>query len=135
MSNIDFSKLVSKSDKDDVKLTVTLASIARRRFQAETAGITVNGMKVYTDRTTQMKLTAATLRAVRDTEYVVDWKTISGDFVTMNSQQIIALSDVVGDYVQECYTREGEIVAAFNRDEFTDDMLETGWPALEYGNE
>lgn len=106
-----------------------LAVIAARRFTAEVAGITVAGVPVYTDRTTQNKLTAAAFRALRDPEYTVDWKCTNGSFITLNAEQITAIADAVGDYVQACYTREGELVAAFNDGTYTEAMLEEGWPA------
>ena len=106
-----------------------LAAIAARRFTAEVAGITVAGVPVYTDRTTQNKLTAAAFRALRDSEYTVDWKCTNGSFITLNAEQITAIADAVGDYVQACYTREGELVAAFNEGTYTEEMLEEGWPA------
>jgi hypothetical protein len=79
-----------------------------------------------------MKLTAATLRATRDPDYTVDWKTTSGTFINMTADQIITIGDVIGDYVQACYTREGEIMSALNDNMFTDNMLDEGWPAREY---
>jgi len=103
--------------------------IAARRFIAEVAGIAVAGVPVYTDRTTQNKLTAAAFRALRNPEYTVDWKCTNGSFITLNAEQITAIADAVGDYVQACYTREGELVAAFNDGTFTEEMLEEGWPA------
>lgn len=106
-----------------------LAAIAARRFDAEVAGISVAGVPVYTDRTTQNKLTAAAFRALRNPEYTVDWKCTNGSFITLNAEQITAIADAVGDYVQACYTREGELVAAFNDGSYTDAMLEEGWPA------
>ncbi|CAI8793905.1 hypothetical protein EMIT0P12_20050 [Pseudomonas sp. IT-P12] len=105
------------------------AAIAARRFDAEVAGITVAGVPVYTDRTTQNKLTAAAFRALRNPEYTVDWKCTNGSFITLNAEQITAIADAVGDYVQACYTREGELVAAFNDGTYTEAMLEEGWPA------
>ena len=106
-----------------------LAVIAARRFTAEVAGITVAEVPVYTDRTTQNKLTAAAFRALRNPEYTVDWKCTNGSFITLNAEQITAIADAVGDYVQACYTREGELVAAFNDGSYTEAMLEEGWPA------
>lgn len=109
--------------------TDTLVAVAARRFIAEVAGITVAGVSVYTDRTTQNKLTAAAFRALRNPEYTVDWKCTNGSFITLNAEQITAIADAVGDYVQACYTREGELVAAFNDGTYTEEMLEEGWPA------
>lgn len=131
MSNINLSKMVTKADKDAKALTELKAAIAARRFTAETAGVTVQGMKVFSDRTTQMKLTAASLRAQRDPEYSVDWKCENGAFVTLDADQIVAVADAVGDYVQACYSREGALLTAVDNGSYTTGMIEQGWPSNE----
>jgi len=127
--NLDFSQMITVADKSAMKLSTTIEAIARRRFAAETAGITVNGMLAYTDRTTQMKLTAASVRAARDPAYTVDWKLASNTFVRLAADQLIAIGDAVGDYVQACYTRESVLLTALADGAYTDAMLEEGWPA------
>lgn len=106
-------------------------AIADRRFKAEIAGISVGGVSVYTDRTTQNKLTATAFRAARDPSYTVDWKTLDGSFVTLTSDLILHVADAVGDYVQACYTREGILGYMLTNGTYTDSMLEEGWPAQE----
>lgn len=106
-------------------------AIADRRYKAEIAGITVGGVAVYTDRTTQNKLTATAFRASRDPNYTVDWKTLDGSFVTLTADLILYVADAVGDYVQACYTREGILGYMLTNGTYTDSMLEEGWPARE----
>lgn len=106
-------------------------AIADRRYKAEIAGISVGGVAVYTDRTTQNKLTATAFRASRDPSYTVDWKTLDGSFVTLNAELILHIADAVGDYVQECYTREGILGYLLTNGTYTDSMLNEGWPAQE----
>lgn len=105
------------------------AAIAARRFKAETAGLSVGGVSVYTDRTTQNKLTAAAFRASRDHTYVVDWKLLDDSFITLNAEFILFIADTVGDYVQACYTREGVLSAMLSAGTYTDEMLDQGWPS------
>ena len=103
-------------------------AIAARRYIAEVAGTYAGGLPVFTDRTTQNKLTGAALRASRDPTYTVDWKCQTGSFITLDAQRIMAVADAVGDYVQACYSREAALLAAVADGSFTDDMLEEGWP-------
>ena len=126
--NIDFSQMITLADKEASELVALRGRIASRRWEAETRGITIGGMPVYTDRTTQMKLTAAALRAVRDSNYTVEWKQTTGLFTMLNAEQILAIADAVGDYVQECYSRESVLMTALDNGTFTQDMLEQGWP-------
>lgn len=102
--------------------------IAWRRYQAETAGITVLGVPVYTDRTTQNKLTGAALRASRDPSYTVDWKCSNNTFVMLTAEQIVSVADAVGDHVQACYSREADLLEAVADGSYVDSMIEEGWP-------
>ncbi|VVO17159.1 hypothetical protein PS691_03888 [Pseudomonas fluorescens] len=74
------------------------------------------------------KLTAASMRAQRDPAYTVDWKLSSNTFVRLTADQLIAIGDAVGDYVQTCYTRESELLSAMEAGTYTAEMLEEGWP-------
>lgn len=126
--SIDWGQLITSSDKHEAALVATKGAIASRRFAAETRGITISGIPVYTDRTTQMKLTAASLRAARDPAYTVDWKKSDNTFVTFSAAQIISVGDSVGDYVQACYTRESVLLTSLSDGSYTEAMLDEGWP-------
>lgn len=126
---IDWTKLVSKSDSESRAVAVVKARIAERRYVAETRGLTVNGIAVFTDRNTQMKLIAASVRASRDPKYSVNWKMLDSSFVTLDAPTLIYLADVVGDYVQACFDREADLLTEFANGTYTDEMLSEGWPA------
>ncbi|MEB0178780.1 DUF4376 domain-containing protein [Pseudomonas sp. CCC3.2] len=104
------------------------ALFASERFTHETAGITVNGMAVYTGRTTQNKLTGAAVRAGREANYTVNWKLSDNTFVNLTSTQLIAIANAVGDHVQACYDREAALLAAVADKSYTEAMLQEGWP-------
>lgn len=103
------------------------AVIADRRWQAEVAGITVNGMTVDTGRDSQALITGATVQAMLDPSYALRWKTAAG-FVDLNAEQIIGLASTVRAHVQACFDREAELLEAVGNGTFTDAMLEEGWP-------
>lgn len=135
--NLDFSQMVTAQDKATEALAATKDTVAAKRFERETAGLTYGGMEVYTDRTTQMKLTGVALRAYQDSTYTVDWKLSDGTFKTLTAAEIVAVASAVADYVQACYARESVLVAAVDAGTYTVDMLEAqvsstvtdGWPA------
>jgi hypothetical protein len=102
--------------------------IADRRWQAEVAGITVNGMAVATDRDSQALITGAALAAMRDPAYVCRWKTATG-FVELNAEQLTAVADTVRAHVQACFDREAALLAELDGGTLTAEMIETGWPA------
>lgn len=102
--------------------------IADRRWQAEVAGITVNGMAVATDRDSQSLITGAALAAMRDPAYVCRWKTAAG-FVELNAEQLTAVADTVRAHVQACFDREAELLAELSAGTLTAGMIDTGWPS------
>ena len=84
------------------------AEIAAARYETEIAGVTFNGLLIHTDRESRSLLTGTALKASMDPSYVCRWKTGSG-FVSLSSSQIIAVADVVREYVQGCFDREGDL--------------------------
>lgn len=86
------------------------AEIAAARYDAETAGTTVNGVTIDTGRDSQALITGAALAAMLDSEYSLNWKTESG-FIHLSAPEIIAVAQAVRAHVQSCFDREGELVA------------------------
>jgi hypothetical protein len=85
-----------------------LAEIAAARYAAETAGLTINGLTIATDRTSQSLITGAALKATQDATYTCQWKTAQG-FVALTAAQIIAIADAVRDHVQGCFDAEATL--------------------------
>ena len=85
------------------------AEIAAARWEAETAGIDVNGFTVRTDRESQALITGAALKAMQDSTYSCRWKTESG-FVELTAPQILAIADAVRAHVQGCFDHEAELL-------------------------
>lgn len=106
-------------------------TIAARRYEAEVAGITVNGTRVQTDRETRAILTGAALQAGRQPERAFRWKGPDG-FVPLDSPTVLAIADAVSDYVQACFDREAALLAEV--DEAEDPLgvdIESDWPSRE----
>lgn len=101
--------------------------IADRRWQAEVAGITVNGMAVATDRDSQALITGATVQAMLDPSYALRWKTPDG-FVDLTAEQIIGVATAARAHVQAAFNREAELLEALEAGTFTPEMLDQGWP-------
>ena len=104
------------------------ALIAARRYTAETAGTTVEGMPIDTGRDSQGLVTGAALAAMLDPAYSVRWKTVAG-FVDLTSQQIIGVASAVRAFVQASFDREAVLLGAVADGSITAEMLEEGWPA------
>ncbi len=103
------------------------AQIAARRYTAETAGITVNGMAIDTSRDSQSLITGTALQATIDATYTCRWKTASG-FVDLTASQILSMAAAVRTHVQGCFDREAVLLDQLATGTLTPDMLEQGWP-------
>lgn len=103
-------------------------AIAARRYQAETGGITVEGLPIDTGRDSQSLIMGAAVSAMLDAGCSVRWKT-AGGFVSLDAPQIIALASAVRRHVQACFDREAELVTALAAGIFQPALLEDGWPA------
>ncbi len=99
------------------------SEIAAARYEAETAGIDVNGFTVRTDRESQSLITGAALKAMQDEKYSCRWKTESG-FVELTALQISAVADAVRTHVQACFDREAELVALIEAAESPEELNE-----------
>ena len=84
------------------------AEIAAARYETEIAGVTFNGFFIHTDRESRSLMTGTALKASMDPNYVCRWKT-GGGFISLSSPQIIAVADIVREYVQGCFDREGDL--------------------------
>ena len=104
------------------------ALIAARRYQAEIAGIDIEGMYVDTDDRSKLLINGAESRASRNPDYVLNWKT-PGGFVLIPAAHVLMIADAVADHVQTCFDREAELLAAVSEGGINSEMLEEGWPS------
>lgn len=125
--NIDWSGMITAEQQAEQARQSQIAAIAARRWQAETAGITVNGTAIDTGRDSQALITGAAVSAMLDPNYSVRWKTPNG-FVDLEGQEIIAMATAVRARVQAAFDRESELLEALADGTFTEAMLEEGWP-------
>lgn len=116
-----------KAARDSAIAAEWAGRIAARRFQAETGGVTVQGIPVNTERDSQSLLTGAAFAASFDPAYQIKWKAATG-FVDLTAQQIIGVASAVRAFVQACFNREAELLGAVADRSITAEMLEEGWP-------
>lgn len=126
----DWHKTAAQVEADGIE--ATKRRIATRRYEAETAGIDVQGIAITTGDRSKVLLSGKILRAKiakeeGDTEWQARWKAPQG-WVTLDAEQVIAIGVAVDDHVQACFDRESELLDALDAGELTDDMMEAGWP-------
>ena len=116
-----------KATRDAAVAAEWSAKIAARRYIAETAGTTVAGVQVNTERDSQALLTGAAFAASLDPDYQIKWKAATG-FVDLTGEQILGIASQVRAFVQACFNREAELLGFVADGSITAEMLEEGWP-------
>lgn len=104
-----------------------LQQIAAARYQRETAGIKVDGLLIDTSDRSKTLINGSALKALRNTTFVLRWKTADG-FIDLTADQVLAIADAVSDFVQACFDREEALQQAVADGTYTASMLEEGWP-------
>ena len=105
-----------------------VALIAEVRYRHEIGGIVLAGMSIDTDDRSKTLISGSALKAMRDPDYVLRWKTPAG-FVDLPAAQVLMIADAVSDHVQACFNRESALLDALAAGAFTEKMLDEGWPA------
>jgi len=115
---------------DEVKAR-RISELASYRFQKETAGITLSGMTIETDRQSQALITGAWSFSQLNPAVLVDWKAESG-WIQIDAATIAGIAGAVAAHVQACFSAErihAEAIAALETSEaVTGYDLTTGWP-------
>ena len=137
---IDAARKVVKVARKQVNLTTAekaardaliaeqwTTQIAARRYTAEIAGTTIDGMPIDTGRDSQGLITGAAVQAIIDPAYSLHWKTSAG-FVELTGQQILGVASMVRAHVQACFNREAALLDAVADGTITTAMLDEGWP-------
>lgn len=73
------------------------------RSEKAEGGIQVNGFTIDTDARAVAYLLGIRESANTDPNFTVDWDVGDFNFISLNSQQIIFISNAVRDHIQKCY--------------------------------
>lgn len=109
-----------------------LAELAAIRYRHETAGVSVAGAPVRTDRQSQALVTGAYCTALLNPSAQIDWKGADGNWSRLDAATMTAIAATVSAHVQACFSREcalAELIgAAQTWAELAAIDLESGWP-------
>lgn len=120
----------------DTAKTQLLERLADIRWQKETGGIELEGIKISTDRQSQAMITqtVAGLNLTNATDNpitTVKFKSDSG-FVELSAEQIAAIGIAVTRHVEACYAREQELASKIESIKTIKTLrkldLSAGWP-------
>jgi len=102
---VEFESWDADAEEWAVDLTKYLSSY---RDQFVYAGIEVNDITIPTDDLTVSRITGARIKADLDPDFTFKWK-VSGSFVDLTAEQIIAISDAIFNHIQNCFTAESGV--------------------------
>lgn len=123
---IDWTKVVTAEDKFAKAKEAKYQEIAQSRYASEISGITVDNIKIKTDRESQALITGAALQALLDPAYTCNWKTESG-FVTLTAEQIQGVAVAVRQHVQACFDREAGLIGQIKNATTQAELEEIKW--------
>lgn len=103
------------------------AEITAARYEAETAGIIVNGVNIATDDRSQSKLAGAAIQALIDPSYTLTWKVDTNVSVNLSASQLLAIATAVRQHVQACFDKEIALLAAANACETEASLYSIQW--------
>jgi hypothetical protein len=110
-----------------------LNELAAYRYGKETAGVSIGGMTVKTDRESQSMLAGAKVYSDMNESVLIDWKAENG-WVQIDRTVILAVSQAVATHIQACFSREkvhGEAIEALTTvEDIAAYDFTTGWPAF-----
>lgn len=120
---------VSGQTLDEVKAD-KLAALASYRFDVETAGISVGGVNIKTDRESQAMLTGAYTLMTMDPSRQINWKG-GNKWSHTDNVTLAAVALAVGNHVQSCFDKEeahyNAIVVLTSIEEVKNYDFSTGW--------
>lgn len=82
-----------------------LAALAAHRYEKETAGITVGGTNIRTDRESQAMISGAKLYSDLNPTALIDWKGTTG-WVQIDQATLLAIGQAIGAHIQACFSAE-----------------------------
>lgn len=94
-----------------------------RRREVEAAGVIVDGAPLETDRATTGDLTKTLmLGSIVGETFAVDWKFADGVFRYRTLAQLRVMALAAGAYVQTCFSRESQLLAAIDAAETAEQL-------------
>lgn len=100
-----------------------------KRKEVMRAGLLHDGARILPTDKTKARLAAAVSRAQTDSEAEFDWLFEDGEWRTLSAQGLIEMNGALSEFVEACFSRERELLAAIEGGTFDDSMLLQGWPA------
>lgn len=114
-----------------VRIAQLEASAAARRWEVETGGIVINGMRLLTKVEDQNRITSAVVNAERANIEEVSFIAVDGP-VRLSLDELRGIAIAITQHVQACFNAQGNHILAIRALESLADAnaynVNTGWP-------
>lgn len=90
------------------------SEISSWRYMLEVGGVSLNGVKVKTDRESQATINGAYTSLANGLLTSIDWKTADGSFVQLTLAEMSAVAQAVAQHVQTSFSREKALLDQVN---------------------
>jgi len=122
--------IVTDIPLSEVKATKQ-SELAALRYEKETAGITLNGATIETNRESQALVNGAYSYSLLNPAVLIDWKATTG-WIQIDATAIAGIATAVACHVQACFSNErtlSELIAAAETVAAVQAIdLTIGWP-------
>lgn len=88
--------------------------LAAWRYRTEVGGVSVNGVRVLTDRESQAQLTGALVSLQSGLLQSINWKSAHGTFVTLTPAEVQGIAAAVAQHVQGSFDAEKDYTTAID---------------------
>ena len=105
-----------------------LTRLSVERYIYEISGITLNGIQIQTDRTTQATVSAAFISLSQGLATSIDWKTGSGQWIAIGLPEITAIAQAVVSHVQNAFSLEKTLSDQVNAATTIEEVESIIWP-------
>lgn len=96
---LDKSKMILPVDPK----VVLAAYAADKRWQKETGGFKFNGLHIATDDRSKIMIAGAREAAKANPDFTTPWVTSTGEIALLDAAAIIAISNAVGEHVNNVF--------------------------------
>ncbi len=100
--------------------------ITEARYEAEIAGVELNGQMIETDRISQTRIAQAHALVQLDPSTTIDWKCGNG-WIVLDSEIITQIALMIGKHVQGCFSKEMMLHNQIDESETIEEVLSVQW--------
>jgi len=136
-----YKQYFSKDLTFNEKKQIIIQELAKLRYEKETAGVVIDEINIATDRASQIMINATLTILKKDLSRSINWKGLYNEWLVVDYNKMLFISECVADYVEKCFNNEHGINQWINSvsdndwDELAKVDINAGWPDPIYSSQ